>query len=71
VKWTRTWDHGSPKLRCDRACFVFKIKQLPSAAFASAVGMWATRLRCPSEAAYPQFLPSRWSMPARHAAMGN
>jgi hypothetical protein len=28
--------------------FVLQIKQLPAAAFASAVGMWATRLRCPS-----------------------
>jgi transposase len=27
---------------------VLQIKQLPAAVFASAVGMWATRLRCPS-----------------------
>src|SRR5450755_3803578 len=40
--------------------FVLQIKQLPAAAaFASAVGMWATRLRCPSEAAYPQSSPPR------------
>src|ERR1700682_2758999 len=46
--------------------FVLQIKQLPAAAFASAVGMWATRLRCPSEAAYPQSLPPR-SCLCRHA----
>src|SRR5450432_4077160 len=46
--------------------FVLQIKQLPAAAFASAVGMWATRLRCPSEAAYPQSSPPR-SYPCRHA----
>src|SRR4051794_41986527 len=43
-----------------------QIKQLPLAAFASAVGMWATRLRCPSEAAYPQSSPPG-SCPCRHA----
>src|SRR6266851_8300564 len=46
--------------------FVLQIKQLPAAAFASAVGMWATRLRGPSEAAYPQSSPPR-SCPCRHA----
>ena len=45
--------------------FVLQIKQLPVAPFAYAVGMWPTRLRCPSEAAYPQSSPPR-SCPCRH-----
>jgi hypothetical protein len=42
--------------------FALQIKQLRAAAFASAVGMRATRLRGPSEAAFPQSSPPRLLM---------
>src|ERR1700730_12734635 len=66
MNWT-PWDHGGFDLRCTLACpCPSKIKPL-LAASACAVGMWATRLRCPSEAAYPQlFAPPRF-YPCRRA----
>src|SRR3984893_18401309 len=68
MNWT-PWDHGGFDLRCTLACpCPSKIKPL-LAASACAVGMWATRLRCPSEAAYPQlFAPPRFSC-ARNPAV--
>src|SRR5260370_21717752 len=42
------------------------MKRVAGGACGSAGGMWATRLRCPSEAAYPQSLPPR-SCLCRHA----
>src|SRR5271157_5506597 len=54
-------------LRCNLACpCPSRIKPL-LAASASAVGMWATRLRCPSEAAYPQPSPPPRFCPCRRA----
>jgi hypothetical protein len=62
-----SWDQGSLNLRCNLACRCpSSIKPLLAA---SAVGMWATRLRCPSEAAYlqpsppPRFCPCRRATP--------
>ena len=54
-------------LRCNLACpCPSRIKPL-LAASVSAVGMWATRLRCPSEAAYPQPSPPPRFCPCRRA----
>src|ERR1700722_13004917 len=58
-------DQGSLNLRCNLACRCpSSIKPLLAA---SAVGMWATRLRCPSEAAYPQSSPPPRFCPCRRA----
>src|SRR3984957_8929341 len=60
-----SWDQGSLNLRCNLACRCpSRIKPLLAA---SAVGMWATRLRCPSEAAYPQPSPPPRFCPCRRA----
>src|SRR3984957_6613618 len=60
-----SWDQGSLNLRCNLACCCpSRIKPLLAA---SAVGMWATRLRCPSEAAYPQPSPPPRFCPCRRA----
>ena len=60
-----SWDQGSLNLRCNLACRCpSSIKPLLAA---SAVGMWATRLRCPSEAAYPQSSPPPRFCPCRRA----
>ena len=47
-------------------CLQKTLKLLPAVS-ASAVGMWATRLRCPSEAAYPQPSPPPRFCPCRRA----
>ena len=60
-----SWDQGSLNLRCNLACRCpSRIKPLLAG---SAVGMWATRLRCPSEAAYPQPSPPPRFCPCRRA----
>src|SRR5580700_2757530 len=47
--------------------FVKIFKPLSSLFSAPTVGMWATRLRCPSEASYPQVRPVRRVRPCRPA----
>src|SRR6266550_1720610 len=66
MKWTPELGPWIAEVKVIAPAFVLQIKQLPAAAFAPAVGMWATRLRCPSEAAYPQSSSPR-SYPCRHA----
>jgi transposase len=61
------WDHEGLNLRCDLACRCPSRIKLLLAASVSAVGMWATRLRCPSEAAYPQPSPPPRFCPCRRA----
>ena len=60
-------DHGGLDLRCNLACLCRSTITPLLAASASPVGMWATRLRCPSEAAYPQPSPPPRSCRCRRA----
>src|SRR5208337_3352958 len=67
LNWTPFVGPRVVELRCNLACpCLSRIKPL-LAASASAVGMWATRLRCPSEAAYPQPSPPPRFCPCRRA----
>ena len=78
-----SWDHESLDLRCNLACpwparikLLFAVSAVGGAGqrFRQAKldgmasgGMWATRLRCPSEAAYPRRSPPPRFCPCRRA----
>src|SRR5216684_189679 len=68
----RTWDQGSPKLRCDPACLCPSNQAAPCCCFCVCCGYVGNAFALSKRSGISTvFAASILPMPARHAAMGN
>src|SRR5882672_1278810 len=68
----RSWDHGSPKLRCDRACPCPSNQAASCCCFCACCGYVGNAFALSKRSGISTVLvASILSLPARHAAMGN